>query len=560
MKPAIYARVSTLKQELEQTIESQLELLREYVKNESLELDEKHVYIDEGYSGTKLERPGLDALRDAAADGEFQKIIIYSPDRLARRYAYQVIVIEELNKCGCEVIFLQKPITNDPEENLLIQMQGIIAEYERTKILERTRRGRLFKARHGNFLNWSTPPYGYRYQPTSGGQPGYAVIHEEEAELVKQIFHWYVEESISTRSIAKRLNLMGIHPRKGGKGWDPSVIRLILTNEVCIGKAYYNRRFAVKPKKPRNSMAYRKYENTSLKSRPKSEWIEIEVPAIIDEGTFRRAKEQLKKNIFLSSRNNTQNQYLLRRFVRCGECGYKMTGILKGKHAYYSCLKGRDLVKTHLETRCTSKSVRQELLDEVVWQKITELLENPELIIEQYKRQKDIVLTGGTQKQIQKLEQQIQSYDKQIQRLIDAYQTEVITLKDLENRKSSIEKKRSQLQEQIRNIKAAEKNKIDYEKIFDNIEAFCDAVKRGIENASFEDRRKIIELLIEEVVLTNGKVEIAHIVPIEKKGNLQLHGRVRGETPQSQGMQAGSPYLTGYMSHKMTRRTAQAEP
>jgi site-specific DNA recombinase len=188
MKPAIYARVSTLKQELEQTIESQLELLREYVKNESLELDEKHVYVDEGYSGTKLERPGLDALRDAAADGEFQKVIIYSPDRLARRYAYQVIVIEELNKCGCEVVFLQKPITDDPEENLLIQMQGIIAEYERTKILERTRRGRLFKARHGNFLNWSSPPYGYRYQPTSGGQPGYAVVHEEEAELVKQIF------------------------------------------------------------------------------------------------------------------------------------------------------------------------------------------------------------------------------------------------------------------------------------------------------------------------------------------------------------------------------------
>lgn len=310
MKPAIYARVSTLKQELEQTIESQLELLREYVKNESLELDEKHVYVDEGYSGTKLERPGLDALRDAAADGEFQKVIIYSPDRLARRYAYQVIVIEELNKCGCEVIFLQKPITNDPEENLLIQMQGIIAEYERTKILERTRRGRLFKARHGHFLNWSSPPYGYRYQPTSGGQPGYAVVHEEEAELVKQIFYWYVEESISTRNIAKRLNLMGIHPRKGGKGWDPSVIRLILTNEVCIGKAYYNRRFAVKPKKPRNLLAYRKYENTSLKSRPKSEWIEIEVPAIIDEDTFRRAREQLKKNIWLSSRNNTQNQYL----------------------------------------------------------------------------------------------------------------------------------------------------------------------------------------------------------------------------------------------------------
>lgn len=525
MRAAIYARVSTSKQELEQTIESQLELLRGYVKNEGLELDEKHAYIDEGYSGTKLERPGLDALRDAAADGEFQKIIIYSPDRLARRYAYQVIVIEELKMCGCEVIFLQKPISDDPEENLLIQMQGIIAEYERTKILERTRRGRLFKARQGHFLNWPSPPYGYRYQPISGGQPGYAVIHEEEAELVKQIFHWYVEEGISTYKIAKRLNLISIHPRKGGKGWAPATIRLILANETYIGKAYYNRRFGVKPKKPRNSMAYRKYEHTSAKFRPKSEWIEIEVPAIIDEDIFRRAKEQLKKNTWWSSRNNTKHQYLLRRLVRCGECGYKMAGIFHGKYTYYKCRKGRDLVETHRETKCRNRAVRQELLDEIVWQKIIELLENPELIIDQYKRQKDITLISGTQKQIQKLEQQIQSYDKQIQRLIDAYQMEIITLKDLENRKSNVEQKRSRLQEQIRNLKAAEKNKIDHEKIFENIEAFCDAVRRGIGNANFEDRRKIIELLVEEVIVTNGKVEIAHIVPFEKKGNLQLHGR-----------------------------------
>ncbi len=272
-------------------------------------------------------------------------------------------------------------------------------------------------------------------------------------------------------------------------------------------------------------MAYRKYENTTKKLRPKSEWIEIEVPALINEDTFRRAGERLKKNIWWSARNNTQHQYLLRGLIRCGECGYKMTGLFNVRYAYYKCRKGRDLVETHRETKCTSRAVRQKLLDEVVWQKITELLENPELIIEQYKRQKDIALSGGIQKQCQKLEQQIQRYDKQIQRLIDAYQTEIITLKELETRKSGLEQKISQLQEQIRNIKAAEKNEIDFKRIFENIEAFCNAVKQGIENASFEDRRKIIELLVEEVIVTNGNVEIAHIIPLEKKGNLQLHDR-----------------------------------
>ncbi len=523
MKSAIYARVSTSKQEQEQTIESQLECLKEYIKNEGLKLDEKHVYIDEGYSGTRLERPGLDALRDGAVASEFQKVVIYSPDRLARRYAYQVIVIEELNKCGCEVIFLQRPISDDPEEKLLLQMQGIIAEYERAKIIERTRRGKLYNARQGHFLMWGTPPYGYRYQIVSGEQPGHAIIHEEEAELVKQIFHWCAEEGISSYKIVERLNRIGIRPRKGGKGWAPSSIRAILTNETYIGRAYYNRKLCIKPKKPRNPIAYRKYENTSKRLRPKSEWIEIEVPVLIDEDTFRRAGEQLKKNMWQSSRNNTKHEYLLRGLIRCRGCGYKMIGAYKGKYAYYLCMQGRKLVQTHHEKRCTSKSVRQDRLDEIVWQKIIELLEKPDLIIEQYKRQKDFAISGETRKQCQKLEQQIQRWDKQIQRLIDAYQTEIITLKELETRKSGLEQKISQSQEQIRNINTVEKNEIDYKKIFDNIETFCEAVKRGIENASFEDKRKIIELLVEEIIVTNGKVEIIHIIPIEKKGNLQLH-------------------------------------
>ncbi|MCX9012273.1 MAG: recombinase zinc beta ribbon domain-containing protein [Candidatus Methanoperedens sp.] len=233
----------------------------------------------------------------------------------------------------------------------------------------------------------------------------------------------------------------------------------------------------------------------------------------------------MKRNTWWAPRNNTQHPYLLRRLVRCGECGYKMWGVFRGKYAYYMCKEGRNLVGTHRETKCTSRSVRQELLDEVVWQKIIELLEDPKLIIEQYKRQKDIALSGGTQKQCQKLEQRIQLFDKQIQRLIDAYQMEIITLKELGTRKNSLQQKILQLQDQIKNIKANEKKEIDSKKIFDNIEAFCDAVKQGIENASFEDKRRIIELLVEEVIVTNGKVEIIHIIPFEKKGNLQLHHR-----------------------------------
>lgn len=526
IRAAVYARVSTLKQELEQTVDSQLECLRTYVEKEDFILDEKHVFVDDGYSGSRLERPGLDALRDGAMDGAFQRVVIYSPDRLARRYAYQVIVIEELEKNGCKVVFLQRPISDDPEEQLLLQMQGVIAEYERTKIVERTRRGRLFKARQGHFLMWSNPPYGYRYQPVSNGQPGYAVVHEEEAELVKQIFHWYVEEGLSTYKIAERLNQKGIRPRKGGRGWAPSSLRLILINETYIGRAYYNRTYGVKPLKPRNPGIYKRNDHSTAKLRPRSEWIEIEVPVLIEEELFWKAGEQLKKNSWWSTRNNTKNLYLLRRLVRCGECGYKMCGVGKEKYVYYTCRKGRDLVETHRDTKCKSRSVRQDHLDAVVWKRLTHLLNKPELIIEQYKRQEDIIFSSSTQKQCQKMEQQIKRYEKQIQRLIDAYQMEIITLKDLDNRRNTLERKISQVQEQIKNIKAAEKKEINYKKIFNNIETFCNTVRKGLENASFDDKRRIVELLVEEVVVTNGRVEIHHVIPsLNKKGNLQLGDR-----------------------------------
>jgi site-specific DNA recombinase len=359
----------------------------------------------------------------------------------------------------------------------------------------------------------------------SNGQPGYAVIHEEEAELVRQIFHWYVTEGISTSKIAKRLNQIGVHPRKGGRGWAPSAIRLMLINETYIGKAYYNRTYGVKPKKPRNPMKYHKHEQTTKKRRSQSEWIEIEVPSLIDEDTFRKAGEQLKKNTWWSVRNNTKHQYLLRRLVRCGECGYKMCGVFEGKYGYYTCRKGRDLVETHREKKCTSRSVRLEYLDKVVWAKITDLLEKPEMMIDQYKRQKDVLPFQGTQKQCQKLEQQIKRNEKQIQRLIDAYQMEIITIKDLDGRKNNLERKISQAQEQIRDIQTAEKEEINYKKIFESIETFCNVIKQGIEHASFNDKRRIVELLIEEIVVTNGKVEIHHIIPFGKNANLQLDDR-----------------------------------
>src|SRR4051812_3636553 len=131
MRAAIYARVSTERQERQQTISSQISALRDWADAAGHTLAEAYVFRDEGYSGSRLDRPALDALRDAVRDAAFDIVAVFSPDRLARKYAYQVLLMEEFRRTGCEVVFLHRPISDDPNDQLLLQIQGAIAEYER---------------------------------------------------------------------------------------------------------------------------------------------------------------------------------------------------------------------------------------------------------------------------------------------------------------------------------------------------------------------------------------------------------------------------------------------
>src|SRR3954464_2649304 len=164
MRAAIHARVSTERQERQQTIDSQLAALRAWASAQGHSLVEQHVFRDEGYSGSRLDRPGLDGLRDAVRGAAIDVVAVLSPDRLARKYAYQVLLMEELRRAGCEVAFVHRPISDDPHDQLLLQIQGAIAEYEKEVPGERFRRGKLQKARAGQWVT-SKPPYGYRYVP-----------------------------------------------------------------------------------------------------------------------------------------------------------------------------------------------------------------------------------------------------------------------------------------------------------------------------------------------------------------------------------------------------------
>ena len=173
MRVAVYARVSTTRQAQAQTIEQQLDRLRVAVAERGWRLEERHVYRDDGYSGASLGRPGLDCLRDHAALAELDLVVVTAPDRLARNYVHQVLLLDELGRHGCQVEFLDRPMSQDPHDQLLLQIRGAVAEYERTLIAERMRRGRQAKLRAGTLLPWTTPPFGYRLDPSGPGMwPG----------------------------------------------------------------------------------------------------------------------------------------------------------------------------------------------------------------------------------------------------------------------------------------------------------------------------------------------------------------------------------------------------
>src|SRR6266571_4452816 len=230
MRAAVYARVSTTRQAQAQTIEQQLDRLRAAAAERGWALEEQLVYRDDGYSGARLGRPGLDRLRDHAALAELDAVLVTAPDRLARNYVHQVLLIDELAGHGCQVEFLDRPMSSDPHDQLLLQIRGAVAEYERTLIAERMRRGRLAKLRAGTLLPWTRPPFGYRLDAEHPRDPAAVRVEPAEAALAAQLFDWYLEPQATIYRLAKRLTDLGAATQGGKQRWNVATVRGILRN------------------------------------------------------------------------------------------------------------------------------------------------------------------------------------------------------------------------------------------------------------------------------------------------------------------------------------------
>ena len=522
MRAAVYARVSTQKQARDETIDSQLEALRNWATAQSHELKREHIFIDEGYSGSRLDRPALDRLRDAAREGELDVVAVFSPDRLARRHAYQVLLLEEFRRAGCDVAFVHRPISDDPHDQLLLQIQGAVAEYERAVLGERFRRGKLQKARAGHWIAGQAP-YGYRYVAARDAVPAHLEVDDAEADVVRMLYRWLIDERTTVRQILKRLAAGPWRPRCGKRLWSSCVVHRILSDPVYTGTGYANRHVFVVPRKPR-STGPRAGTPTCRRPRPREEWIAIRVPAIVNETTYENAKAQLASNSTLSFRNNTRNEYLLRCLLTCRGCGLAMFGVTTyGKtgqpaHRYYKC-HGKDTVARDRACRCTQTPAKVAELDAAVWGHVKALLEDPATLASRFDELARLSeLRDDGQAAVGRWEAQLLRLGREEQRLVDAYQAEVIDLTELKTRREQIQGRRHVLSTQRDQEQRLRNEQQAARAVWADLEAFCRRVRSRLDEATFAERQRILQLLIERVIVGEDSLEIRHVIPLGHGG------------------------------------------
>ena len=519
---AIYARVSSERQRQEQTIDSQIAGLRELAATRGLLIAEELVFCDDGVSGASLQRPALERLRDRASEGAFEVLLCHSPDRLARRYVYQVLLLEELARAGVNVQFAREGERSDsPEDELLRQFQGMIAEYERAQIAERTRRGKLHRARQGSPSTLSCAPYGYRYVKKTEHAEALFEVDAVQAEVVREIFRRYTEQQQSLGEIARWLTAQAIPTRHGKPVWDRSTVWAMVRNPAYRGQAAFGRTrlngLAKKTMRPTRMRGERYSKHPSRTDRPPEEWTLIPVPALISDEQFELAQIRLADGKRFSPRN-TKRPTLLQGLLVCGQCGYAVTRTSarrkNGRTIYYRCTgteSGYPRGKV-----CDTRQIRAEELDELVWSQVTQLIRQPELLHKELERRLQLAQNNdpGAQR-AEALEQQLTHTRTARERLIEAYQEQLITLEDLRERMPALHKREQTTTTQLDALNADLRDSAAYLRLAETLEGFLGRLDDRLEQLTTTERQQLTRLIVREVVVhgNEDKVTIKHSIP-----------------------------------------------
>ncbi len=484
IRAAIYARVSTDLQEKEQTILSQLEALRSYLLGRGYILTFE--YVDDGYSGATLDRPGLDQLRDALRDGEIDVVVFHSPDRLARKAVYQGLVLEEIEKAGVRAEFLNYPVDDSPESRMLLGMQGLFAEYERAKIMERTRRGKLQRAREGALVGGHAP-FGYRWVKRNETSRARLETEDFQATVIRRMYRLLVEEQLSTRAIARKLTLEGVPTSRGAAQWQPTAVFRMLTNPVYKG-------------------SYRYHQSGQ-------EEILIPVPSLVDEATWQAAQSQLTANSQYSRRNNRRHRYLLRGLVSCPRCGGNYTGYTRGDNRRYRCNRS-DWGSSSTGQKCSPGSISAGCLEDAVWTAVAEALQEPQVLVDEYRRHLE---NSGSGNELEHEGRQVALGVKQVSaqqdRVTQAYVNDVMDLNRYTKEMTRLKARKEELNRISMDLDRRAAQDREAQSGLRQLQTFCNNVAQGLDQMSFDERQELLRLVVDRVTVEDKMVRIETVIP-----------------------------------------------
>ena len=536
---AIYARVSSARQKKDETIGSQTAALREHAAQAGLDVPQDWVFEDEGHSGATLVRPALEALRDLVAQGCVDVVLVYSPDRLARKFAYQALLLEEFARAGVRAEFVKGPRGDSPEDQLLIQFQGMFAEYEKAQLMERYRRGKAHRARCGSVNVLGGAPFGYRYiSKTADSGASYEIV-DHEAVIAAELFRRYTDDGASIADLTRWLTSENVPTRTGKARWDRSVVWGMLRNPAYAGTAVFGKTQVLQESPGLNRRARLEGRSVPRASktvdRPREEWIEIPVPAIVTAGTFQRAAQRLADNKRYAARN-TKVPSLLQGLAACSACGYgyyrTSARTTSRKIYYYRCL-GSDDYRYEGGRVCGNKPVRADYLNTVVWDHITGLLADPALIRAEISKRLEVARTSDpVTSQRTRLQAALAKAAASITAMIEAYSEQLITIDELRARMPHLRARETNLRGQLDAVDAQAADRDAYLKLADDLEGFLAQLRGNAATATVEDRQRVLRLLVKDILIGPEKITIRHRIPARPGSSA---ARQRDPGPDTEG-------------------------
>ena len=507
---AIYARVSTEEQREGQNIDSQIAELERFSRDRAWPI--VGTYKDEGWSGGVMERPDLDRLRDDAQRGLFDAVLINDVDRLARDVTHLGVIKRDLEKKGIKVIFRKLPGDTSPTYNLMVNILGSFAEFEREMIADRTRRGRRHKVEvRKQYLGGNTA-YGYRYIPKDrlAGTEGRLEVNPGEAAVVEKMFAWVDEEGLSARRVLARLDELRVPPKMGAAQWAKSSVLRILRSEMYTGVWHYNKFQGCEPQNPAASPHYRRHGKSSVHRRPKSEWIPLALPdalRIVPRERWERVQRQLNRNVLFSPRNE-KHAYLLKGLVRCGACGAMYGGDPCHGKFYYRCI-----------ARCKRQpSIAEYVLDIAVMDAVRTVMATPEIILEPLRQLESAERRERAERRQASRDSQTMIFRLKVEeeRVLEGYRTGIITPVQLGRQLEAIEAKRAGLGGQVaQDAQTAPQAFVDIEK---NVLDYCAEATKNLANFTPERWRQFLRTIIQTITFQGSQIRIQGHLPVAGTG------------------------------------------